>query len=88
MKKFVLLSFLAILPSLFIMAQGSVKGKVTDADSQEPLGFVNVAVSPKGSTQIAGGVATDLDGNFEVTGLKEGQYVLTVSFVGYVNATR
>ena len=88
MKKFVLLSFLVILPSLFIMAQGSVKGKVTDADSQEPLGFVNVAVSPKGSTQIAGGVATDLDGNFEVTGLKEGQYVLTVSFVGYVNATR
>ena len=88
MKKLVLATLLVALSSLCAMAQGTVKGKVTDAETHEALGFVNVAVSPKGSTQIAGGVATDLEGNFEIGGLKEGSYVLTVSFVGYVNATR
>ena len=88
MKKLVAATLLVALSSLCALAQGTVKGKVVDAETHEALGFVNVAVSPKGSTQIAGGVATDLDGNFEIGGLKDGSYVLTVSFVGYVNATR
>lgn len=89
-KVLILLTTAFLFLPLLSQAQttGSVKGKVTDAETHEPLSFVNVAVSPKGSTQIAGGVATDMDGNFEVDGLKEGTYVLTVSFVGYVNATR
>lgn len=88
MRKLFFAALLAVLPLSGMLAQGSVRGKVTDAQTREALSFVNVAVSPKGSTQIAGGVATDMDGNFEVNGLKEGTYVLTVSFVGYVNATR
>jgi outer membrane receptor protein involved in Fe transport len=88
MKKFVLLAlFVAWMPSM-AFAQGSVKGKVIDADTKEALSFVNIAVSPKGSTEIAGGVATDLDGNYLVENLKYGAYTLTVSFVGYKPATR
>lgn len=88
MKKIVLLAFLTTFIPLMAAAQGVVKGKVIDAETREALSFVNIAVSPKGSTTIAGGVATDMDGEFSVEGLKNGQYVLTVSFVGYKSATR
>ena len=88
MKKQVLLLLLTALMPLTASAQGTVKGKVIDAETREALSFVNIAVSPKGSTTIAGGVATDLDGEYSVEGLKNGQYVLTVSFVGYKSATR
>ena len=89
MKRLVWLAVLvaAWLPQA-VWAQGTVKGKVIDADTKEALSFVNIAVSPKGSKEIAGGVATDLDGNFVVEGLKFGSYTLTVSFVGYKSTTR
>ena len=73
---------------MMALAQGTVKGKVIDSETKEELSFVNIAVSPKGSKDIAGGVATDLSGGFEVNGLKFGTYTLTVSFVGYKTATR
>ena len=71
---------------LTIMAQGTVKGKVLDKSNDEALGFVNVAVSPKGSKTIAGGATTDLDGKFTIKNLKNGEYTLTLSFVGYKTA--
>ena len=83
-----MLALLAIALPLTASAQGSVKGKVIDAETHEALSFVNIAVSPKGSKTIAGGVATDMEGGFTVEGLKNGSYVLTVSFVGYKSATR
>lgn len=88
MKKFILLALLAVRMPLMVSAQGVVKGTVIDAETREALSFVNVAVSLKGSTDIVGGVATDMDGEYMVEGLKNGSYVLTVSFVGYKNATR
>lgn len=88
MKKSVLLALLTAFLPLMAAAQGVVKGKVIDATTREALSFVNIAVSPKGSTDIAAGVATDMEGDFSIEGLKNGQYVLTVSFVGYKSATR
>ena len=52
---------------LAVMAQGMVKGRVLDKANDEALGFVNIAVSPKGSKTIAGGATTDIDGKFSVT---------------------
>ena len=54
---------------LTIMAQGTVKGKVLDKSNDEALGFVNIAVSPKGSKKISGGATTDLDGKFLIKDL-------------------
>ena len=88
MKKIFLLLLVGVLAPLAAMAQGSVKGKVVDKDSGEPIEFVNIVVNPKGSTSMAGGVITDIDGNFRIEGLKYGSYVLTVSYIGYQNTTR
>lgn len=73
---------------LAAMAQGTVKGKILDKSNNEALGFVSVAVSPKGSKNIAGGATSDIEGNFVIKNLKNGEYIMTLSFVGYKNVTK
>jgi hypothetical protein len=57
---------------------GIVKGKIVDATTNEPLPFVNVVVM---GTSI--GSVSDLDGNFQIFGLKPGFIRLSASFIGY-----
>ena len=87
-KKFLLLLVGVLAPFAALMAQGSVRGKIVDKATSEPIEFVNVVVTPKGSDSMAGGAITDVDGVFRVEGLKYGSYVLTISYIGYQNATR
>ena len=69
-------------------AQGTVKGKVLDKQTNEVLQFVNIRVSQAGTGKMVKGAITDGGGRFAVGGLADGSYVLTVSFVGYKNLTR
>ena len=69
-------------------AQGLVKGKVADKKNTEPLSFVNVKVTSLTDSAFIGGGMTDADGSFKVDNLKYGDYVLTLSFVGYKEETR
>lgn len=88
MKKIALMLLMATASLATVLAQGSVQGKILDGATGTPFEFVNVTVSPKGSTDMAGGTITDADGSYAVDGLKDGAYVLTVSYIGYRNATR
>ena len=63
----------------FAVAQRTVSGKVTDAETRAPLGGVSVIV--KGTTN---GTATDAEGNFKID-LKAGESVLSFSFNDYVS---
>ena len=69
-------------------AQGIVKGKILDRQKSEPLGFVNIKVTEQGSDKFAGGGITDAGGNFNVSGLKDGKYTLSLTFMGYKDVTR
>lgn len=69
-------------------AQGLVKGKVLDRQMSEPLGYVNVKVSQSADGKFVAGGMTDESGNFHVDGLKNGNYTLTLSCVGYKTVTR
>ena len=86
-KRIVSLS-LMMFAVLAAMAQGMVKGRVLDKANDEALAFVNIAVSPKGSKTIAGGATTDIDGKFSIKNLKNGDYTLTLTFVGYKTVTK
>ena len=89
MKKHILLLLVGVLAPLSVaMAQGTVRGKIVDEMTGEPVEFVNIVVSPKESSSLAGGTITDEQGVFRVDGLKYGSYVLTVSYIGYQNTTR
>lgn len=87
MKRFIIF-FLLCLCAYTGWAQGIVKGKILDRQKSEPLGFVNIKVTEQGSDKFAGGGITDAGGNFNVTGLKDGKYTLTLTFMGYKDVTR
>lgn len=69
------------------MAQGTVRGRVLDKQTDEVMQFVNVKVTDAAG-KLAGGGMTDAKGQFSVGGLKDGQYTLQVSMVGYKTVTR
>ncbi len=79
--KHTLLTFIALLFSFQIFAQsgtGSVKGKLIDEISNEPIPFANIII--KGTTK---GTATDFDGNYLIENIEPGFVQLQVSVLGY-----
>ncbi len=69
-------------------AQGSVRGKIADKANNEPLEFVNVSVLQPSTDKLVKGAITDGTGSFNIKGLPNGNYVLSVSFVGYKTVKR
>ncbi|KPK67743.1 hypothetical protein AMJ87_12905 [candidate division WOR_3 bacterium SM23_60] len=64
---------------IFAVAQtGTATGVVTDAETAEPLVGANVIL-----LETQWGAATDLRGEFSITGLQTGTYVLEASMIGY-----
>lgn len=59
---------------------GSIKGKIIDCKTQEPIPFTNVYVMSNGSPI---GTSTDLDGKFHIKPLAAGEYDLIVSNVEF-----
>lgn len=75
--------WLGLLLSPALWAQsGIIKGQVTDALNNEPIAFANVLLL---GTDI--GTTTDIDGNFEITGLEPKLYDVRASYLGYTNKT-
>ena len=83
-----LLTFCYFCCAAGVLAQGMVKGRVVDRQTEEALQFVNVRVTAAGSDQLVRGGITDATGAFSLSGLKDGSYVLSVTFVGYKTLTR
>lgn len=67
------------IPSL---AQGTLRGNVTDKKTGEPLSFCDVRVF-EGSTNCVDSTHTDLDGNFILRNLPRGTYNVLVANFGY-----
>ena len=87
MNRFFLVLFLLLCHTM-AFSQGVVKGRVLDKNTNEPLGYVNVKVSQQGSDALLKGGVTDVDGKFSVDGLRNGNYTLTLTFVGYKTHTK
>ena len=77
MVKKLLLSFI-LLFSCIIQISAQIKGVVKDADTGEPIPYLNVFYEGK-----AVGAITDLDGRFEIQRVIEWKE-LTFSSIGYV----
>lgn len=75
--KSILIILLSISSLTFFMSKTAIKGKVTDAQSGDPL--VGVVITIKG-TSI--GAQTDVDGNFELK-VKPGTYRLVCTLIGF-----
>lgn len=84
MKKLVfIILFISIQVTFGQQPQGSIEGKVIDKITQEGLPGVNIIIP--GTNK---GTASDINGNFSITGLEVGIYQLRASFVGYNSVTK
>jgi Ca-activated chloride channel family protein len=72
---------LSVLWTGSLSGQTSLQGKVTDADSGEPIMLANVVLFQNG-VFITGG-ESDFDGNYRIYPLDPGTYDVEVSYVGY-----
>ncbi|ACY47809.1 SusC/RagA family TonB-linked outer membrane protein [Rhodothermus marinus] len=74
---------LALLLPGSVLAQGTIRGRVVDAETQDPIPGANVVVR-----ELIRGAATDIDGNYTIERVPAGTYTLEASFVGYRTETR
>ena len=74
LKHLLLVAVLAIVGTVTAVAQSTLRGKVVDAENNEPL--IGATVTVNGVK-----VATDIDGAFTVKGVK-GTAEITVDYIG------
>lgn len=82
-KNLCLFIFIILIPLFSKSAHSqSIQGKITDASNSDPL--IGVVVKIQGTNQ---GAVSDLDGNYEISDLKPGNYNIEFSYVGYNSKT-
>ncbi len=62
--------------------EGSIRGRIFDEDSNEPIPFANIALQ---NTTL--GAVSDIDGRYEIKGIEPGLYNVQSSYVGYQSRT-
>ena len=83
-----------LLPLCFLMMSGinvwgqqlstySIQGSITEQETKEPVEFVNVSLFNAGDSSLSTGVVTDKNGEFSFTSIKEGNYYLQISCIGF-----
>jgi hypothetical protein len=79
---------LSVLAGILAMAQtlsaqhANIQGKILDATDNTPVISANVLLLKQDSTYISG-INSDLDGMFEMKNIPAGNYLLSVSYLGY-----
>lgn len=73
---------LLLLAATGVIAQsGSIRGKIYDKATKEPLAFASVVAEMNGSQ--VGGAQSDIDGEYNIKPLQPGAYTIKISYVGY-----
>ena len=71
--------------SAFAQSIYSIKLRVLDAKTSEPVAFATASVTPKGEKVASKYILTDDNGQATLTKLKKGTYVLKIELMGYKN---
>jgi|GEM_PF-3210767 len=77
---FLLLFFAGI--NLFAQETGSIKGKITEASTFEPVAAANIVIE-----SLSKGAASDPNGKYIISKIKPGSYTVEVNAPGYKNVT-
>lgn len=65
-----------------VIKNGSVSGRVIDAELNQPLPYVNIVIKDAVNKIITGGITKD-DGTFEIDNIPEGNVIVSIQFVGF-----
>jgi outer membrane receptor protein involved in Fe transport len=87
--KYCCILVISLLFSLKVYAQskGTISGKITDADTKQPVDYATISVYKTGSTSPFNGASSDVKGSFKINNIPDGTYRVTVDFLGYQRQT-
>ncbi|MGV3764144.1 TonB-dependent receptor domain-containing protein [Parapedobacter sp.] len=82
---------LLLLPCLFFLVigtpalaqTGSITGTVQDTTTGNPIPYVSVSLYPSGDSAATDGLLSDEGGHFRFANVKEGRYLVRLTFLGY-----
>lgn len=69
------------------LAIGTVKGRLIDAVSNQPIEYGTVALMHVRDSAVVSGTITDAKGNFKVEQIPNGRYFVRIQFIGYETLT-
>ena len=81
MRFFIAIAAILVASSVFGQL-GTIKGRVFDDLTNEPVPFSNVALQ-----ETTYGAVSNIEGNYEITGIEPGLYNVQASFIGYKTKT-
>lgn len=88
MKYFLPILFLFGSVNLAFSQTYTVKGNVHEYGKQDAIPYANILLlAVTDSSQVAGTIS-DLDGEFELTGVRDGDYLFKIQYLGYQNYFR
>jgi len=82
MRKFSQVLFIVFLP-IFLFAQNTISGTVTDASTGEALAGANVVV-----VGTSMGAAATADGSYSILNVPDGSYTITSSVIGFADGSQ
>jgi len=80
MKKILLLIFFSITQLVALHSQYSIRGRITDSESHEPLYGVSIFIA-----DLKTGAATDTNGNFTINNVPQGTFLAEIRMIGYAS---
>lgn len=83
MRYFFIVTLLIFSVSLKAQTRSKISGKVMDSLTQKAVDYASVGLYKAGSTAPIDGVVTDKNGNFTLNNVKNGDYKVTIDFIGY-----
>lgn len=75
-KNIIFTCIFMLLTTLSLIAQNTITGKVIDTKTNEAIIGANVDCGKYGTI-------TDIDGNYELNNVEDGQYSITITYLGY-----
>ncbi|MBB2150084.1 TonB-dependent receptor domain-containing protein [Pedobacter gandavensis] len=84
MKKYILALLCTLSIAMTSKAQQNISGKLLDEKAQH-IPFASVLVLRSTDSVKAYAVMTDTAGNFMLSGVKNGKYLIKISYIGYVD---
>lgn len=84
MKQYIIF-ILTLISTLQIYSQGKavISGRVIEQSTKEPIPFANVLLLEDKSDKMIIGIITEIDGHFILKGINQGNYRVSISFIGY-----
>ena len=87
MKTAIILSLLSFLLHIHTNAQNTIKGRVTDKVTRQPLESATVTLQQGGDGNIINYTLTDVDGRFQLSSSSLKDRTITVFYMGYRKKT-